>query len=83
MPVFVQYWWLDAVSVGKDWDVLLVHEDDETKPIIAAMPYEYCKMLWGRIAQPQEMTPYGGATVILAMSDGRKAAAGMHARLSE
>lgn len=61
MPVFMQYWWLDAVSAGKDWDVLLVHEDnDETKPIIAAMPYEYRKMLWGRIAQPQEMTPYGG-----------------------
>jgi len=28
LPLFMQYWWLEAVSAGKDWDVLLITENN-------------------------------------------------------
>ena len=27
LPLFMQYWWLEGVSAGKDWDVLLLFEE--------------------------------------------------------
>lgn len=36
LPVFVQYWYLDAVCEGGTWDVVLVIENGQ---VIAAMPY--------------------------------------------
>lgn len=28
MPLFMQYWWLEGVSAGKDWDVILITDAD-------------------------------------------------------
>lgn len=36
IPLFSQYWWMDAVSQGYDWDVLLVERGGS---IVATMPY--------------------------------------------
>ena len=41
IPLFLQYWWMETVCKGKEWDVALVKEPDGT--IAAAMPY-----LWGK-----------------------------------
>ncbi len=38
LPVFMQPWWLDAVTAGKGWDVLL-YLHPRTERILAAMPY--------------------------------------------
>lgn len=40
VPLFAQYWWMDAICVGKTWDVLLVEEKGE---MLGALPY-----LWVR-----------------------------------
>lgn len=59
MPLFFQPWWLDAVCVGKGWDVLLV-EQPRTERILAALPYLTGKRYWMHfIVMPQE-TPVGG-----------------------
>jgi len=73
LPVFMQPWWMDAVSAGKTWDVILVQEksasadstqaaeqtDDQPK-IVAAMPYLFRKKWWMTwIAMPQQ-TQIGG-----------------------
>lgn len=60
LPLFMQYWWLEGVCAGKDWDVLLVRDNDDSNKIIAAMPYEVSKRLWIRIVCQSELTPYGG-----------------------
>jgi len=61
VPLFQQYWWLEAVSAGKDWDVLLVYgEDLKSDEVVAALPYETQKRLWKHFVRPQEMSPYGG-----------------------
>lgn len=39
VPLFSQYWWLDAVS-GENWDVVIVKKGDE---ILATMPYHTTK----------------------------------------
>lgn len=66
LPIFLQPWWIDAVSAGKQWDVLLnFHpssnpQDRKVEDIEAVMPYLYCKRLWMRwIAMPQQ-TQIGG-----------------------
>ena len=62
IPLFLQYWWLEGVCAGKDWDVIIVRKDpaDENSEIIAALPFEIGKWLWKRYVRPSEMTPYGG-----------------------
>lgn len=58
IPLFLQYWWMETVCKGKEWDVALVKKPDGT--IAAAMPY-----LWGKrygmhyLLQPQ-LTQYSG-----------------------
>ncbi|MBO5960330.1 MAG: GNAT family N-acetyltransferase [Paludibacteraceae bacterium] len=37
IPLFMQYWWMQAVTFNKAWDVLLVY--DAQGEVIAAMPY--------------------------------------------
>ncbi len=52
IPLFLQYWWMEAVCVGKQWDVLLCTRNGE---IVAAMPYLFGKKLCMRyIMQPQQ-----------------------------
>jgi len=59
IPLFMQAWWLDAVTLpdGKEWNVLLCEENGK---IIAALPYHLLKK-WGFkiILQPQQ-TQYNG-----------------------
>jgi len=37
IPLFSQYWWMEALCAGKQWDVLFVK--DENDMIIATMPF--------------------------------------------
>ena len=58
IPLFLQYWWMEAVCEGKRWDVLLVH--DKGGRIVAAMPYLIgSKMGLRYVLQPQ-LTQYSG-----------------------
>lgn len=50
IPLFAQYWWMDAICVGKEWDVLLVEEEGA---VLGAMPYLMVrKFLFKLILQP-------------------------------
>lgn len=75
LPIFMQPEWLDAVSAGKEWDVLLVSETkavaaegdaDESKPVeerkevLAAMPYLYRKRLGMHFILMPQLTQIGG-----------------------
>lgn len=52
IPLFLQYWWMEAVCMGKQWDVLLCTRNGE---IVAAMPYLCGKKLRMKyIIQPQQ-----------------------------
>ncbi|MDR1729494.1 MAG: GNAT family N-acetyltransferase [Prevotellaceae bacterium] len=44
IPLFSQYWWMEAVCAGRKWDVLFVR--NATGKIIASMPFEF-KKKWG------------------------------------
>lgn len=58
IPLFLQYWWMEAVCEGKRWDVLLVH-DRQGNPM-AAMPYLIgSKMGLRYVLQPQ-LTQFNG-----------------------
>lgn len=59
LPIFMQPWWLDAVCAGKQWDVLLSH--DEHGSIQAAMPYMLTKKFWHTWISTPPMTQHGGA----------------------
>lgn len=66
LPIFMQPWWMDAVSTGKKWDVLLSFkstsdpQNRKIEDIVAVMPYLLCKRLWMRwITMPQH-TQLGG-----------------------
>lgn len=58
IPLFMQYWWMEAVCRGKEWDVLL--SCDANGDIVAAMPYLWGKR-WGLkfVLHPQ-LTQYSG-----------------------
>ncbi len=50
IPIFSQYWWMDAVCESGDWNVLLVENGDE---IVATLPYfTKRKFLFSYITQP-------------------------------
>ena len=36
IPIFSQYWWLDSVCVGGEWDVALIEKGGE---VFASLPY--------------------------------------------
>lgn len=58
IPLFQQYWWMEAVCVGKQWDVLLAR--DKSNTLQAALPYLIGSKLGLRyILQPQ-LTQYNG-----------------------
>lgn len=58
IPIFMHNWWMDAVSAGKQWDMLM--SLDKNGEVRAAMPYMYNKK-WGMkyISMPAH-TFYGG-----------------------
>jgi hypothetical protein len=57
MPVFLQKWWMDAVCIGKEWDVFLYEEKSK---LVATFVFHYVKK-WGlRFIIHPELTPYNG-----------------------
>ena len=57
VPLFLQYWWMEAVCRGKTWDVAVSKDGDKVKGV---MPYLYGrKMGMLYIVQPQ-LTQYSG-----------------------
>ena len=61
VPVFMQPWWMDAVCAGKEWDVLLV--EDENGEILGAMPYLLRKRAWYKYIIMPQQTQIGGIWV--------------------
>lgn len=63
IPLFLQYWWMQTVCQGKQWNVLLAYGKNPNQPI-AAMPY-LIGHRWGMryVVQPQ-LTPYNGPTLL-------------------
>lgn len=58
IPLFLQYWWMEAVCHGKQWDVALAYDNNGS--IISALPYLIgSKMGLRYILQPQ-LTQYNG-----------------------
>ena len=62
IPLFMQVWWLDAVTVpdGKDWDVLLSEENGK---IEGAMPYHVLKKWRFKIIVQPQQTQYNGVWI--------------------
>lgn len=56
IPIFMQYWWLDAVSED-NWDVILMEENNK---IIAFLPYFLHKKYCFKSIIPPHLTPIGG-----------------------
>ena len=51
VPLFQQYWWLEAVCDGKKWDVALAYDGDN---IVGAMPFHFVRRMgFTFILQPQ------------------------------
>ncbi|MDY5969178.1 MAG: GNAT family N-acetyltransferase [Bacteroidales bacterium] len=57
IPLFLQYWWLDAACGDKTWDVLLTRKGDA---VTAAMPCLLRKKLGMRYVLQPQLTPYCG-----------------------
>ena len=58
IPLFLQYWWMEAVCEGKRWDVLLVH-DRQGNPL-AAMPYLISSKMGLRYVLQPQLTQFNG-----------------------
>jgi hypothetical protein len=58
LPVFFTDWWMDAVCAGKQWDVLLSH--DEQGEICAVLPYLLRKRAWMKYIVMPQQTQMGG-----------------------
>ena len=58
VPVFLQPWWMDAVSIGKHWEAKVWEENGE---VIAAMPYLLRQRLWMRYIVMPQKTQLAGA----------------------
>ena len=61
MPLFFQPYWLDAVSAGKQWDVLIVADTDDS--VLAAMPYVIERTLGMRYIETPPQTPLMGVWI--------------------
>lgn len=55
IPIFSQYWWLDAVAGEKDWDVLIAEEGGAFQ---AALPFTLKTMGPFRLIKMPELTPW-------------------------
>ena len=61
LPLFLQAWWVQAVSAGLNWDVLFAR--DSENQICAVMPYVEDKHLWRKFIHMPTLCPYGGVWV--------------------
>lgn len=60
MPIFNQYWWLDAVCGASNWDVILVDKDNS---VVAALPYYLNKTLFLKFIIQPILTPFCGVWI--------------------
>lgn len=58
IPIFMTDWWMDAVCAGKQWDVLI--STDENNTIQAVMPYLIRKRAWIKYIVMPQQTQIGG-----------------------
>ena len=58
IPLFLQYWWMDAVCADKRWDVALAYDD--AGGITAVMPYLKGCRVGMRYILPPQLTPFTG-----------------------
>lgn len=58
IPLFLQYWWMETVCHGKQWDVALVAQQDGQ--IEAAMPYLIGRKFGLRYVLQPQLTQYNG-----------------------
>jgi hypothetical protein len=61
VPISMMPWWMDAVCAGKEWDALLV--EDEDGQIIGAMPYLLRKRAWHKFIVMPQLSQIGGIWV--------------------
>ena len=67
IPLFMQYWWMQAVCTGKEWDVLLSF--DQQGNIQGALPYLLRKRMGMKyIVCPQE-TQINGLWTLASLTD--------------
>ena len=57
VPLFQQYWWMEAVCAGKQWDVALATEGDK---VTGAMPYHYVRRLGLTVVLQPQLTQFSG-----------------------
>lgn len=57
IPVFQQYWWMEAVCDGKEWDVALACDGDR---LLAAMPYLIRRRFGMRYVLQPQLTQFSG-----------------------
>ncbi len=57
VPLFSQYWWMDVVSKGKEWDVFILGENND---IIATMPYFIDEREKGKLITKAKLTQNNG-----------------------
>lgn len=58
LPIFLQPWWMEAVCIGKEWNVLLA--ENEQGEIMGVMPYLIRKRLGMRYIVMPQQTQIGG-----------------------
>jgi len=61
IPLFMQYWWLEAVCAGKKWDVMLSY--DAQQNVRAALPYLWNERLKMKYILMPQQTQIGGVWV--------------------
>ena len=57
IPLFQQYWWMDTVCHGKQWDVLLSEHDNR---IVGALPYLHGRKFGLRYVLQPQLTQFSG-----------------------
>ena len=66
LPLMLQWWWMDAVCAGKDWDALLFTARElevrtvAPDTVVAAMPYLIRRRAWVKYILMPQLTQTGG-----------------------
>lgn len=58
IPLFLQYWWMETVCEGKQWDVALAYDSDGA--VSAALPYLIGRKMGLRYVLQPQLTQYNG-----------------------
>lgn len=71
IPLFQQYWWMETVCAGKQWEVALVERDGR---VVAAMPYLIGHKAGMRYVLQPQLTQYSGPCLLMPsdISDARR-----------